>query len=99
MTGSIGGTRWKRHGTRCDSNGGAPGVDGETIEEIEATGESLERFLDEIQQSLQHQDLPAFGGTACMDSESQRKAQAAGHTDGAGPGGADGDAVDSGADL
>ncbi len=33
-------------------NGGAPGVDGQTIEEIEATGEGLVRFLDEIQQSL-----------------------------------------------
>jgi retron-type reverse transcriptase len=34
-------------------NKGAPGVDGQTIEEIEATGESLVRFLDEIQQSLE----------------------------------------------
>jgi RNA-directed DNA polymerase len=33
-------------------NGGAPGVDGQTIEEIEVTGESWVRFLDEIQQSL-----------------------------------------------
>jgi len=33
-------------------NGGAPGVDGQTIEEIEATGESWVRFLDEIQHSL-----------------------------------------------
>ena len=29
-------------------NRGAPGVDGQTIEEIEATGESLGRFLDQI---------------------------------------------------
>jgi RNA-directed DNA polymerase len=34
-------------------NKGAPGVDGQTIEEIEATGESLERFLEQIQQSLE----------------------------------------------
>jgi RNA-directed DNA polymerase len=33
-------------------NRGAPGVDGQTIEEIEATGESLGRFLEQIQQSL-----------------------------------------------
>ncbi len=99
MTGSIGGTRWRRPGTRCDSNGGAPGVDGQTIDEIEATGEGLVRFLEEIQQSLRNQDLSAFGGTTCLDSQSQREAQATGHTDGAGPGGADGDPVDPGADL
>jgi RNA-directed DNA polymerase len=34
-------------------NGGAPGVDGQTIEEIEASGEGVGRFLDEVQQSLQ----------------------------------------------
>jgi RNA-directed DNA polymerase len=34
-------------------NRGAPGVDGQTIEQIEATGEGLVRFLDQIQQSLQ----------------------------------------------
>ena len=33
-------------------NGGAPGVDGITIEQIEATGESVARFLDAIQESL-----------------------------------------------
>ncbi len=33
-------------------NGGAPGVDGETIEEIGATSEQVERFLEEIQESL-----------------------------------------------
>jgi RNA-directed DNA polymerase len=33
-------------------NGGAPGVDGQTIDEIEARGEDLVRFLEEIQQSL-----------------------------------------------
>ena len=33
-------------------NGGAPGVDGITIEQIEATGESVARFLDSLQESL-----------------------------------------------
>ena len=37
------------------ANKGAPGVDGVTIEQIEATGESLVRFLEEIQQALQSQ--------------------------------------------
>ena len=40
---------------RVRANKGAPGVDGVTIEQIEATGESLVRFLEEIQQALQSQ--------------------------------------------
>jgi RNA-directed DNA polymerase len=32
--------------------GGAPGVDGQTIEQIGATGEGVGRFLDEVQQAL-----------------------------------------------
>ena len=34
-------------------NGGAPGVDGQTIDQIGASGEGLGRFLDEVQQSLE----------------------------------------------
>ena len=33
-------------------NGGAPGVDGQRIDQIEASGEGLVRFLDDIQESL-----------------------------------------------
>ena len=36
MTGSIGGTRWKRRGSGCAPIKGAPGVDGVTIAQIEA---------------------------------------------------------------
>jgi RNA-directed DNA polymerase len=34
-------------------NGGAPGVDGQRIDQIGASGEGLGRFLDEVQQSLE----------------------------------------------
>jgi RNA-directed DNA polymerase len=34
-------------------NGGAPGVDGQRIDQIEASGEGLVRFLDDVQHSLQ----------------------------------------------
>jgi RNA-directed DNA polymerase len=37
---------------RVRANQGAPGIDGVRIELIEATGESLERFLEEIEESL-----------------------------------------------
>ena len=37
---------------RVRANQGAPGIDGVRIEQIEATGESLVRFLEEIEESL-----------------------------------------------
>ena len=38
-TGSIGGTCWRRPGTGCEPTRGRPGVDGVTIEQIEASDE------------------------------------------------------------
>ena len=83
---------------RVRANRGAPGVDGVRIEEIEASGERREAFLEEIQQAL-NQDLPAESGTTRLYPQSQREAATAGHSDAAGPGGADGDSADPGAYL
>lgn len=37
---------------QVQANGGAPGVDGVAIEQMAATGEGVEHFLDEIQEAL-----------------------------------------------
>jgi hypothetical protein len=46
-----------------------------------------------------HEDLPAAGGGTRVHSESEREAEAVGHTDGTRPGSTNGDPVDPGADL
>ena len=52
-TGSIGGTRWKRLGSGCEPIKGAPGVDGVTIEQIEASDRRGRRdFWKDLQESL-----------------------------------------------
>jgi hypothetical protein len=77
--------------------GGAAGIDAETIEAIEQRG--LGEFLAEIQAALRAGPISSFPGEAAIHTESRWKAAAIGDPDGAGPGGADGGEVGDGADL
>ena len=72
----------------CQANGGAAGVDGQTFEDIEAYG--VERWLGELAEELQEEDVSTAGGAAGLDSQAGRQAAAAGDSDDQGPRGADG---------
>ena len=54
---------------RCRANDGAPGVDGQTFEDIEAYG--LDRWLDELAAELKERDVPAAPGAARVHPESR----------------------------
>src|SRR5215467_13426531 len=82
---------------RVRSNGGAAGVDAETIQAIEHYG--VEKFLAEIQGLAAGRPISPFPGEAAVNSEGRWEAAAIGDTDGTGPNGADGSEAGDGADL
>jgi RNA-directed DNA polymerase len=81
---------------RVRSNDGAAGIDGVSLTMIEQRGVAVPRGSarrDPVRA------LPTAAGAARVDPETGRQAATARHTDGQGPGGADGDEVRDRADL
>jgi len=84
---------------RVRANRGAAGVDGVSIDQIEARETGVSGFIGEIQEALRAKTYQAATSAPRVPTESQRKDEAAGDPDSAGPSGADGDPIDTGADL
>jgi hypothetical protein len=70
----------------CRENRGAPGVDGQTFEAIEASGRNgwLADLAAELKEKT-YRLIHEWGGTAGLDSQTQREATAVGHPDGPRP--------------
>ena len=90
---------WRRRGNGCEPIKGAPGVDGVTIEQIEASDAGRRGVPGGIQESLRTKTYRPQAVQTRLHPESEWQAEAVGHPDGTRPGGADGDPVDPGADL
>ena len=64
---------------RCRSNDGAPGVDGQTFEDIEAYGR--ERWLDELTTELRDANVSTEARAPCFHPERRWQATSAGDRD------------------
>src|ERR1700756_5127374 len=82
---------------QCRSNKGAPGVDRQDFEAVEAYG--VERWLGRTGACAQAGDLPTGPYQTRVHTEGQRQAQAAGHLNLAGSGLHDSSDAGAGADL
>ncbi len=69
---------------QCRSNKGAPGVDRQDFEAVEAYG--VERWLGELALALRQETLPTGSNQTRVHTEDQRQTQAAGHLNLAGSG-------------
>jgi hypothetical protein len=81
------------------SNGGAPGLDGVTFEQLEKQEGGIAKWLEQLQRGVAYEELSTARGAANVHPESEWQAEAAGDTDDPRQGGADGHAVDPGADF
>jgi hypothetical protein len=81
------------------SNGGAPGIDGISIEQIVQKEKAVENLLEQIQRELRGKTYRPQPGQASVYPQSQWKDETPGHPDGQRSRRANGGAPDFGADL